>query len=335
MARDKDMILHAADYRVVDGPVNAECLVRVPDSPWILTTGMISPSHSPGHLYAVHTGNDDVVTVYPRPDGDAPDADTFGDVAPPSPEAFNAHGAGLQPGEDGDPHTLYVVNHGREAVEVFSVAMQDDQAPTLTWVGFVSAPEGAELNNVSVHPHGGFVVTNLCQGGRENYPALWAGEITGTVLRWEPGSEMTPIPGTELNAPNGVEVSPDGEWLFIALWAKHQIMKLSLTNPDQAPVLTSVDCCPDNFIWTEDGTKMTVLGQFVEPQEMMQAFPGTDRYDCGFQVLEVDPESLEVVVLGEFDDSWAGPSTALAAEDAIWVASARSTSLLVVPSADL
>jgi hypothetical protein len=329
-------VRHAADFRLIEGAVNAECLVRVPDSEWILATGMVSPSHPSGRLPAVHAGSGRVVAAYPRPGGDAPDTATFGDIAPPSPDVFNAHGASLRIGGDGR-HTLYVVNHGgREAVEVFEVETVGEEAPVVTWVGAVPGPPGADLNNPSAHPDGGFVVSNVCQGGRESYPALWAGDVTGCVLRWTgPGEEMTPIPGTELNAPNGTELSADGSWLFIALYARHEIMRLSLTDHDEPPLVTPVDYCPDNFTWTSDGEKLIVLAQKVEPKKLMAAFPDNDRYDFGFQVLEVDPETLEAVVLGEFDDSWAGPSTALAVDDEIWVSSPRSTSLLAVPRTDL
>ena len=40
------------------------------------------------------------------------------------------------------------------------------------------------------------------------------GQLNGAVFEWHPGGQVAAIPGTELSAPNGIEVSADGKTLL-------------------------------------------------------------------------------------------------------------------------
>ena len=75
--------------------------------------------------------------------------------------------------------------------------------PTLTWVGCAVAPDGLGLNSVVALPEGGFAATS---------------PRTGDVWEWQTAAGWTRVPGSEDTTPNGLEISPDGQWLYVAGW---------------------------------------------------------------------------------------------------------------------
>src|SRR5215469_4087271 len=107
----------------IEGPINSEDLVLIPNTRWVIASGMSRPPGLQGHLYLVNARDRSWETIYPRSDLVAHhDAVTYPDCSsPPSQEAFSSHGLNLRSGEDGR-YTLYVVSHNaRESVEVFVV----------------------------------------------------------------------------------------------------------------------------------------------------------------------------------------------------------------------
>src|SRR5207253_1753445 len=136
-------------------------------------------------------------------------------------------GLNLRPGANG-VHTVYMVHHGfRESVEVFELDAKP-KMPTLTWVGCVVAPENTGLNSVSPVPAGGFAVTNLARrGGAGRGRSITDGGNTGEVWEWNPKDGWKIVPGSESPTPNGIEVSKDGKWVYVNLWAAQKVMRLS------------------------------------------------------------------------------------------------------------
>ena len=136
----------AGEYHFVCGPKNAEDLVLVPATPWIISSGM-APKAA---IYLIDSQTKAWTELYP---GKAPralqDLETYGACpGSPDPNNFISHGLNLRPGENGHS-TLYVVGHGeREAIEVFDVNANGEQ-PVLTWTGCVTMPEGMAANSVA------------------------------------------------------------------------------------------------------------------------------------------------------------------------------------------
>ena len=108
----------------VCGIKNAEDLVVVPGTKWIIASGMAEGAG----LTLIDSRNGQRSALYP---GERPQArhDTaFPDcTTPPAPNALNTHGLNVRAGERGRS-TLYVVGHGgREAIEEFDIDASGDR----------------------------------------------------------------------------------------------------------------------------------------------------------------------------------------------------------------
>ena len=156
------------DVQFVCGPVSPEDLVAVPESPWVIVSGM----EDDGYVYATDTRDHHSMVLFPTETVQTQPAASFSDCAGPSTEAFRPHGLSLRPG-DGGRHTLYVVRHGaREAIEVFDLDIRA-AVPSLTWRGCAVAPDGVTFNSVAALPGGGFAATHLSPP-------------TGELWEWQP-----------------------------------------------------------------------------------------------------------------------------------------------------
>jgi hypothetical protein len=154
------------------------------------------------------------------------------------PDLFQAHGVYLKPGANGR-HTLYVVHHGtRESIEVFDVDA-GATPPSLTWVGCAPALSTQTFNAVVALPEGGFAATNTRAGDVWEYH-----KETGWRL----------VPGTDKTAPNGLEISKDGRWLYIAGWAEEKVTRVSRgSSPVQRKVI-ALGFRPDNIRFSADSS---------------------------------------------------------------------------------
>lgn len=189
-------------YGFVCGVQNAEDLVLVPETEWIIASSM-APG---GAIYLIDAERKSATDLYP-----AEGARVEYDVAnypfcpgQPDLDNFITHGLNLRVGPE-DRQTLYAVSHGaREAIEVFDVNMADG-TPDLTWIGCVLMPEGLAANSVASFSDGALVATVLLYPDR-TFDDMISGEPTGAVYQWSSGDEgFTLIEGTELPGNNGSE----------------------------------------------------------------------------------------------------------------------------------
>src|SRR4051812_19983856 len=105
------------------GPINAEDLVQVPGTDWVVTSGMTGPGATQGRLYAVDSRDYSCSELFPYRLSPALDAARFGEQPPLDPDVFEPHGIDVMRRADGVAE-LFVVNHGgRESVEVFEVVL--------------------------------------------------------------------------------------------------------------------------------------------------------------------------------------------------------------------
>ena len=139
----------------VCGIKNAEDLVLVPDTPWIIASGMAAGAG----ISLIDSRNGAHSTLYPGESPRASHDSLFADCAtPPAPATLVTHGLNLRPGTNGHS-TLYAVGHGaREAIEVFDVDATGAR-PALTWKGCVPMPEGLAANSVASFADGSLVAT--------------------------------------------------------------------------------------------------------------------------------------------------------------------------------
>lgn len=315
----------ASEPHFITGLYNSEDLAPIPDTRWMIASGMDSIGHPAGHLYMVDVDAKTASEVFPERTAWEPDVATYGDVARPDIDTFCGHGVALRPGADGT-HTLYVVNHGgRESIEVFTVDASGDGEPTLTWVGAVIQDTGVWGNAVAPLPDGGIVVTNyLDLGDPTAADKVLAGEVTGNLKEWHTGEGWTDVPGSEICAPNGVEVSPDGRWYFVCSWSPKQFARISRgMEPVQRDVI-DVDFLADNVKWSADDT-LLVAGQRSTAEEVFLTYTDIDIGNFPVAVVEIDPETLAVRDLVRLEHEIFGcASTGIYVGDDLWVGSARS-----------
>ena len=200
-----------------------------------------------------------------------PDKATYGDC-PGTPDLgkFSAHGLNLRPGANGGPDTLYVVNHGgRESIEIFALDAKGEE-PTVTWIGCAVMPPHTWPNSVAPLPDGGMVVTDMFDPqDPKALDKMNAGTNTGAVYEWHPHQGYKRVPNSEMSGNNGIEVSRDGQWIYVAAWGNKAVVRLSRDGAkrDALPAGFLVD----NLRWAPDGT-LVAAGQNVSAKQVFDCF---------------------------------------------------------------
>jgi hypothetical protein len=308
------------DLQFVCGPRNVEDLVRLGNSNWLIGSGMdgaaSGTTSANGHLYLIDAEKKTSQVLFP---GSSPsfrqDRASFGSCpGPVNPMNFSAHGLALKERGKGR-FRLYVVGHGeREAIEVFEVNASGAK-PAVTWTGCVVLPEDVLANGVAILPDWGFVTTKFLDRRvptAESMAQARQGKPVGALYEWHPGGKVAAIAGTELSAPNGIEVSADGKTLYVAVFGTHEFVRFERgakgLKKDAIPVAIS----PDNVRWSPNGKLLTAGGDFAGP-----AAPRTTAWS----VLEIDPDTLAVRVAGSGASSkgMQAISVALAVGGNVWV----------------
>ncbi len=225
---DEDTCNASQDYGFVCGPQNAEDLVLVPGTRWIIASGMMAGAA----IYLVDAEQKTWSGLYPAGAPEArQDMAMYGSCpGSPDPNNFITHGLNIRRVDEGHS-TLYVVSHGgREAIEVFDVD-HSGTTPALTWIGCVMMPDGLDANSVASFSDGSLVTTVLVHPG-QTYRDAFAGEPTGAVYEWSPGdSGFTLIEGTELSANNGIEISADEREIYVVSPTLRMAVAFSHSNP--------------------------------------------------------------------------------------------------------
>jgi len=243
-----------AGLSFICGPQNPEDLVLVPGTDWIIASSMTEGMG----LVLVDAKDATWSALYPAAEPrEAHDPIYASCTAPPDPARFNAHGLNLLPRSDGRS-TLYAVMHGeRESIEVFDVDATGAR-PVLTWIGCVPLPDGLEANSVASFADGSLVATVLILPGRTFADSV-AMRPTGVVLKWSPGDAgFTRIEGTELPGNNGIEVSPDGEEIYVVSSGFQTVVAFSNTNPArQLRTTEPLPFTPDNVHLDASGRLLT------------------------------------------------------------------------------
>ncbi len=287
------------------GLMNAEDLLSVGDTGMILTSGM-SGEDVTGHLYLVNPLDDTwEELVFGANFSQDLDSAMFPNCPGPLDTSnFSAHGLALRETSP-NQFDLYITSHGsREGIEVFDLDMSEGIAE-LTWKGCVTLDETIMHNSVAILADGGFVTTQFMVWA-EGIASAMSGEPTGGVVAWHPGSEPALIPGSEVAAPNGIVVSNDGRYIWIAAFGTRELVRLDTSSDPVAQTAISLDIVLDNVRWGAPGKLITA---------------GGNAEGGGWSVVEVDSETLEVTKLGNFDGEIAmqGVSSALQVNDEIWV----------------
>jgi len=237
-------------------------------------------------------------------------------------EKFSPHGIHISQRSDGRWQVL-AVNHLRESVEMFEVA--EGKVPSLIWRGCVLAPEKSNLNDVVALPDGGFLVSHMFdRGTMEVMAAMQATVNTGYVWRWQPSSGFEKLPGSDGIVPNGLALTADGQSLFMSETGGQKIKKINYATGQQEG---QVKLGPvDNLSWAADGRLIVtrIIGPMPE-----DCFSKPGPCLAPFQVLAIDPQTLEYTVLHEQRGKPMGAaSIAVVLGDYIYVGSFKGQQIL-------
>jgi DNA-binding beta-propeller fold protein YncE len=201
------------------------------------------------------------------------DKATYGDCpSPPDLAKFSAHGLNLRSGGN-SADTLYVVNHGgRESIEIFALDPKGAE-PSVVWVGCAVMPAHTWPNSVAPLPDGGMVVTDMFDPqDPKAADKLAAGEDTGAVYEWHPHNGFTLVPDSKMSGDNGIEVSRDGKWIYVAAWGNKAVVRLPRGSGSTAKrEMLPVGFLADNLRWAPDG-QLIVAGQNVSAKDVFGCF---------------------------------------------------------------
>jgi hypothetical protein len=296
------------------------CDLSVPED--ILTVGstgllLASGHRAPGHLYLIDpVARTQSELIHGAAFTLQHDARAYPDCPGPlNLEAFDTHGLSLA---ETSPRqfSLYTTSHGeREAIEIYDLDLRG-AAPVLTWKGCVLLQQDSYHNSVARLADGGFVTTRMRD---QNWQAGGApAGTTGWLIEWHPGGQPQPLQGTELSLPNGIDVSKDERYVFVAAIGSHEVVRFDRQATPMAKRAVSLPIRPDNVHWASDGKLLTAGPNYVAPEVCSGAGCAT-----GWSVLEVDPETLAFLRLGGADQTAAmqAVSSAMRVGDDIWVGS--------------
>jgi len=307
------------NLQVVCGQQAPEDLIVLPGGQWVVAGAYAGT----GGIHLIGVRDRKSVVAYPSASASRrPDARTYpGCPGPPDGAAdarFTTHGLYLQPGAN-SVHKLFVVGHGsRESVEVFEVDARAG-TPAFTWIGCVIAPDPIGLNSVRAFPDGGFIATNF--RARNSSPAdrdrMMAGERNGELWEWHTASGWQRVAGSEASGANGIEISDDGRWYYVAAWGSQSFFRLSrgqaTPRRDEIPLGFRVD----NVHWAPGG-KLLAGGQGAQ----------------GTEIVEIDPAAMTVrpVARRADDDAFRAGTVAAPVGDQLWIGSFLGDRIAILPA---
>jgi len=276
---------NSGDLKIIKGPQNTEDILPIGDTQWLVTSGMngqVSNSDINGHIYLVNRKEKTFEEFFP---GENPtfdhDKKMFSDCPRPiNPENFSSHGLALKELSPGQ-YRLYMTSHGeREAIEVFNINTGGAKL-AISWTGCVPLPEDIMANSVAILSDGGFVTTKFHDPTVPNsMMSIVQGKLTGGVHEWHPGGSVKAIEGTELSGANGIDVSQDDKWVYVAAFGSREIARFDRTKSPVAMEKVPISITPDNIHWGDDGLLYTA--------------GNNNARGTGWSVMSIHPETLEV-----------------------------------------
>lgn len=299
---------------LIDGIPNAEDLIATADGQWIIASSMVGAAQKQGALYVIGAK-----TKSPR-----------------RIELANAEGTPLCPGgfraETFAPHgititstpngpKLYVVNHGPESIDRFSVTDQGGP-PQLRWEDCIPLPKKAFGNAVAAKA-GMVFVSNIGRalGGTEG--------VKGDLLQWSAETGWQAMPGSQGSSWNGLVISPDGGHLYAAGYRTHRIYEFSLGQPGSTRSLAT-GFLPDNLRWAKDGS-ILVAGQEEPVKAVVDCHYSAEPIcDIDWAFGRVDPVAMEWTCTSQrkATPQFSSATTALQVGRDIWLGTTRGQAVL-------
>jgi len=244
------------------------CDLSVPED--ILNVGssgllLVSGHRAPGHLYLIDPGTrtqteliHDATFRLQHDTRAYPDCPGSLNL-----QAFDVHGLSLT---ETSPRyfSLYTTSHGaREAIEIYDLDLRGT-TPTLTWKGCVLLQQDSYHNSVARLADGGFVATRMRDQNFTGGGGAPVG-ITGHLVEWHPGGQPRRLPGTEMSLPNGIDVSKDERYIYVATTGSQELVRFDRRATPMAKRTVSLPIRPDNVHWATNGKLLTAGPNYVPP----------------------------------------------------------------------
>jgi hypothetical protein len=320
-----------ANITYLCGPANAEDILQIGESEWLLASGMngeLSGNGINGSLHLINHIDKTYEVLFPSENPVIEqDMEMFANCPGPIDTSnISIHGLTMQTLDTGPDHyRVYITSHGaREAIEVFDV--DAFLKPTVKWVGCIPVPATSWSNSITILADGGFYATQFMDLVSDSIENVVAEEITGHVFEWHPGGEVTVVPNTHLSGANGIVISDDERWLYVAAFGTREIVRFDTSVVPMSKETVALRIAPDNLRWSAEGTLYTA-GNFA-----VEECANTDC-GAGWGVYEIDPDSLEAELISSIDASAAlgDASSALVVGDEIWVGTFDGDRLGILP----
>ena len=324
-------VMDPKGFASLRGLNNAEDMVQIGETKWILTGNLGDKSWKKGGLYLIDS--ESLEWKEAEIDFSGTPAEGYEEIA--DPELFSSHGIAIKQ-IDANIFEVYAVNHGgRESVEVFDLTVQDD-APEIIWKGSVPTPDGMTGNSVAPLSDGFIVTIPMTKNNLGTFLDFLAGKPTGTVYKWTAQEGFREIPGAKLAGNNGIAVSPDEKWAFINGYSSRSVTRISLTDNQSEPVTAQLSFLPDNIRYSADGS-LLVAGQDTGILTVVLLTNGTGIgvSPSDTAVVKLDPETMavtEVLHLPKFR-AFGGGTTAVYIGNDLWISSFRAQRIMILPDA--
>ena len=173
-------------------------------------------------------------------------------------------------------------------------------------------------------PDGGFVATDFLARGvsAEGRGKMLAGEPNGALWEWHTGKGWTKVPGSETAGANGLELSKDGKWFYVAAWGSQSFVRLSRGQTPVKKDVVPLGFRVDNIRWAPDGS-ILAAGQGGA------ATSGTSN------VVKIDPNTLKVqeIIRHPNGAEFGSGTVAVEVGKEIWVGSFRGDRIARFPAA--
>jgi hypothetical protein len=309
--------------------VNPEDMVVIPNTPWVVTSTDKTPGkEKPGYLYLIDSTNG----VAQLANAKLAPVSSAGDPTckPLQMDDLAMSGLAIRSATNGT-YQLMAVNRGkRMSVEFFNIDLSTSK-PALTWSGCLIMPDKAFPNAVVPLSNGGLAVTISFETNNKAFMQQLENRVnTGYLLEWNQQHGFKRVVGSELPLDNGLKISPDGKFYYIAGWGSESILRLPTSSGSDKPLLVNIGMKPDNLSWSSDG-KLIVAGQLQSATSIFNCV-ASDKDICPvpFKIIEVDPDTLttlRVLVDGGKMKTYAAATTGLEVGNEIWVSAFRNTKI--------
>ena len=305
-----------AVYQYICGINAPEDLINIPNSPWIIASGM----GKPGSLYAINTESkywNELSIIYPKIYPEKFDKHLKSLV---DGDGFSPHGINININDD-ESYSFYMVNHGEvESIEIFEMYI-GSKGPNLIWSSSIPMPKNTSPNSIVPLPKGGIAVTSIYDPGDNGLKEkMLSGFNTGKILEWHDDDGWVEVPESILPGNNGIEISPDGQWFYVTAWFGNTLTKISRNREPVEIETINLDFLPDNIRWSDDGS-LIVAGHGESMKAFFSCAEKKDDCEPSSTIIKVDPETLEITSVIEMlgSNQFSTASVALKIENEFFV----------------